>query len=130
MSKKVKNKELLCLPCNVLSCDDFCNCDDVCYDNENFASVFGLGTVAKKKRKRQCIEGNCTTTSIFNFKGEKDGIYCNKHKKDGMVDVFNKKCTQEGCKQQPTYGTEGEKATRCKTHKTPEMVDVKHSRCK
>lgn len=43
---------------------------------------------------RKCLE--CGKIPSFNYQGEKIGIYCNDHKKDGMVDVKNKKCIKCG----------------------------------
>ena len=48
---------------------------------------------------------------------------------DGMMDVKNKCCEEEGCDTRPNYGYHGEKATRCSTHHLDGMIDVVSKRC-
>ena len=38
-------------------------------------------------------------------------------------------CKNEGCKTRPTFNMEGKKAEYCFTHKTLDMIDVKHQTC-
>jgi hypothetical protein len=45
----------------------------------------------------KCIENKCDVVPNYNFKGQTTGLYCNGHKKSGMVDVKNKKCNEYGC---------------------------------
>ena len=74
--------------------------------------------------------GGCKKIPTFNIEGEKIGLYCKKHKKDGMVDVKHKTCKDVGCKTRPNYNIEGEKVgLYCATHKKDGMVDVKHKTC-
>jgi len=44
-----------------------------------------------------CKEKDCKIRPNFNIEGEK-AIYCSTHKTEGMVDVKNKRCIHEGCK--------------------------------
>jgi hypothetical protein len=77
-----------------------------------------------------CKEKECKTQPSFNIEGETKALYCSTHKKDGMVNVINKRCLIKGCKIRPTYNVEGEtKALYCSTHKLISMVDVKNKRC-
>jgi hypothetical protein len=47
-----------------------------------------------------------------------------------MIDVVNKRCIEPGgCEFGRTFGIPGGKATHCKTHKKPSMVDVVHPKC-
>ena len=43
---------------------------------------------------RYCFEYDCEKMSTFNYEGQKKGLYCSKHKKDGMIDniysIYNK----------------------------------------
>ena len=66
------------------------------------------------------------------LKGEKKGIYCAKHKLEGMVDVKNKRCAEPGCNKGPSFNMEGEeKALYCKRHGEPKgMVNVVSKRCR
>ena len=62
------------------------------------------------------------TGPSYNFAGEKR-LYCSKHKKDGMVDVYSRKCEEEGCQKQPSYNDPGNKHKRfCNAHKLDGMV--------
>ena len=45
-------------------------------------------------KHRQCAETGCYTRPAFNWKGEEKGIYCNKHKEKGMVNVDRKDVKQ------------------------------------
>jgi len=76
-----------------------------------------------------CLHDGCKTRPSYNLEGEKP-LYCATHKKEGMIDVINKKCLHEGCKTRPSYGKEGEKPLYCSTHKKEGMVDVISVKCK
>jgi len=41
-------------------------------------------------KHRQCAEQDCSTRPAFNWKGEEKGIFCNKHKEKGMINVDKK----------------------------------------
>lgn len=36
---------------------------------------------------KKCEQKGCTTQSSFNYLGKKQGIFCDDHKKEGMVNV-------------------------------------------
>ena len=62
-------------------------------------------------------------------RGGKKGRYCKVHKKEGMVNVTNKRCEEAGCTSQPVFNVEGGKRGRyCKVHKKEGMVDVTNKR--
>ena len=42
------------------------------------------------KYKKYCIIADCEKNSSFNYKDQKDPIYCNNHKLDNMINVKNK----------------------------------------
>ena len=47
-----------------------------------------------------------------------------------MIDIKNKKCIFEHCKNQPSFNFEDKpQAIYCKTHKLDNMVDIKHTKC-
>ena len=76
-----------------------------------------------------CIEPDCKKYSIFNYEGEKEGIYCFEHKKEKMIDVKNKKCII--CKKKrPNFNIEGQKPEYCFEHKKENMIDVTHKKCR
>jgi hypothetical protein len=83
-----------------------------------------------------CIHAGCKKRPVFNTEGQTKGLYCFKHKLDGMMDVINKTCIHPECKKQPSYNKDGEtKALYCATHKLDEMINVIdktciHERCK
>jgi hypothetical protein len=77
-----------------------------------------------------CIEVNCKKHPNYNIEGNKSGIYCFNHKKEGMVDVKHPKCNEINCKTRPQFNIKGEKrALYCFTHKKEEMVDITHKKC-
>eukprot|EP00122_Pirum_gemmata_P019279 Pgem_evm1s18058 len=49
--------------------------------------------------------GGCGCRPSFNFEGLSKELYCSKCKKDGMVDVTNKKC-KGGCGTYPSFNFE------------------------
>lgn len=78
-----------------------------------------------------CIEEGCETRANFNNPHEKTGLYCNRHKKAGMIDVKNPKCEISGCSKRPNFNRNGQrKPTRCVKHKEAGMIDVAHPPCK
>jgi hypothetical protein len=49
---------------------------------------------------------------------------------DTMEDIVNKRCDFLECKSQPVFGLLGSKtATKCGSHKSDDMVDVRHKKC-
>ncbi len=79
---------------------------------------------------KQCAEEGCDIKPVFNYKGEKKGLYCAEHKLNGMIDVLSKKCAEEGCELYPNYNYKGKKGLYCVEHKLDGMIDVKHPSCK
>jgi len=79
------------------------------------------------------IDGTqCKTQPIFNIEGDTRPLYCNLHKKEGMVNICEKrKCIIEGCiKKNPIYNIQGRtKGLYCIEHKTDVMVNVKSKKC-
>jgi hypothetical protein len=79
---------------------------------------------------RACLDPDCKKQPSYNVEGATTGLYCNAHKKAGMVDVISKTCLDPDCKKQPIYNVEG--ATTglyCKAHKKTGMVNVKSKTC-
>ena len=78
----------------------------------------------------KCQAKDCTVkNAVFNFEGEKKGIYCGNHKKDGMIDVKSPRCLD--CESRSSFNYEGQKkGLYCVTHKKDGMIDVKNPRCK
>lgn len=67
----------------------------------------------------------------FNYKGERNGIYCSKHKEDGMINVYAKYCEESGCGTTATFNYEGEMIAKyCTSHKKDGMINVKNKLCK
>lgn len=82
-----------------------------------------------RKRSIECRE--CSTIAVFNRKGESKGLYCSKHKADGMIDVRNYKCADPTCTVIPVFNKIGEtRGLYCADHKTNDMLNVKDSFCK
>jgi glycogen debranching enzyme len=76
-------------------------------------------------------ENKCGTTALYNYKDEKQGKYCSKHKKENMIDVISKRCKEQDCETRPSYNYKYEKTPQyCSKHKKENMIDVKNKRCK
>jgi hypothetical protein len=72
------------------------------------------------KSHRQC-EGDpkCTTVPKFNYKDEKHGLRCGKHKLKEMIDVTTVRCRHKGCGTFASYGKNGKTALYCAKHGLP-----------
>jgi len=78
-----------------------------------------------------CKDPDCKKQAIYNVEGKKNGLYCSKHKIEGMMNVVSKRCIHEKCNVRPNYNVEGEKkGLYCLKHKLEGMVDVVNKRCK
>ena len=49
----------------------------------------------------KCISKNCIKIAIFNLPNETKWLYCKEHKKENMIDIKNKSCTEPDCKTRP-----------------------------
>lgn len=78
---------------------------------------------------KHCIHYDChIKIAIYNYPGETNGIYCKKHKLNGMINVTNRKCLQ--CNTIPSFNYSNEKKPLyCKKHKLPFMVYLKKYSC-
>jgi hypothetical protein len=82
-------------------------------------------------KSRRCQSAGCTTQPSFNLPNESQGLYCSKHKQDGMIDIKNHRCQSAGCITQPAFNLPGEtKGLYCSKHKQVGMIDVRSRRCK
>ena len=62
----------------------------------------------------RCLD--CESQPSFNYEGQKKGLYCATHKKDGMINVVNPRCLD--CKLLPSFNYKGQKkGLYCATHK-------------
>ena len=64
----------------------------------------------------RCLDCESLSPS-FNYEGQKKGLYCATHKKNGMIDVKNPRCLD--CELlSPSFNYEGQKkGLYCATHK-------------
>ena len=46
--------------------------------------------------QKQCALQACSIQHRFGVAGSKIGVHCKEHAKNGMVDVGNKNCAQQG----------------------------------
>jgi hypothetical protein len=80
---------------------------------------------------KKCIHEGCKTRGHFNKEGETSGLYCSKHKLEGMIDIKSKKCIHEGCRTQPHFNKEGETSgLYCSKHKLEGMINIIDKTCK
>jgi len=80
-----------------------------------------------------CIEDGCTKQANYNLDEETALLYCTSHKKEGMVDIKNRKnrCIEPGCKTRACFNEKGTKIGQyCVKHKQDGMIDVKCVRCR
>jgi hypothetical protein len=74
-----------------------------------------------------CIEDDCKSQAIYNYKGLKPK-YCFNHIKENMINVKNKKCID--CNEIiPSYNKPGLKPLYCFNCKKNDMVDVRSKKC-
>jgi hypothetical protein len=79
----------------------------------------------------KCIEENCNTRGTFNYLNEIKPIYCEIHKKIGMINVRSKKCKEFNCKKQPAFNLPNKKSgIYCNEHKKVGMINMISKRCK
>jgi hypothetical protein len=70
------------------------------------------------------------TTHAYNYPGETRGIYCVKHKKDGMINVVSKTCEFTNCITRPTFNyPEETRGIYCVKHKKDGMINVADKKC-
>ena len=78
--------------------------------------------------RQMCKEDGCTTIPIFNVSDESKGLYCAKHKKDGMINVKSPTCLE--CNTRPCFNKEGQpNGLYCLAHKKQDMVNVIDKKC-
>ena len=77
----------------------------------------------------KCDAPGCTKKKLYAPVLGQPSRYCGVHSPLDWVDVVNKRCGQDGCMKQPSYGLPGGKAIRCAAHLSPCMVDVHNKKC-
>lgn len=82
-----------------------------------------------------CIVENCykkgsdskeRKRASFNYRGEKIRLYCDEHKKPGMINLERPLCKKTGCPNQMHWGYMFQKRKFCKEHKDSNMYDEDH----
>ena len=76
-----------------------------------------------------CEATDCNKNAYFNNQNEKTGRFCSSHKEPDMINVKDKRCSQDGCCQRPSFNILGKKPLYCGTHKLSEMVNVMTKFC-
>jgi predicted nucleic acid-binding OB-fold protein len=72
---------------------------------------------------KKCLK--CHKRPFFNFKNEKNPIYCNIHKLKNMIDIKNKTCIYSDCMIRASFNFENEKKPiYCNIHKLHKMINV------
>jgi hypothetical protein len=92
----------------------------------------GMVNITSKKCAGKLEDGKpCTKQPCFGVDGTKIGVYCGDHKHllPGAVNIRDRTCNFPGCHTQPFFGhPEDERATRCSSHKTEGMVNIRETR--
>jgi hypothetical protein len=111
-------------------------CDfETCRKFANYGEYYGKPLRCKEHKgdfklvSQLCHEGNCKTSSSYNYEGLKS-MFCFEHKKENMILVRGKFCIHNGCKCLPNYNFSKEKlALYCGKHKLDTMVNVTSKKC-
>ena len=75
--------------------------------------------------KYKCKENNCNIQPAYNYDNNLKGLYCNKHKKDNMINVIGPHCLYQNCKTRPIYNfSDNNKGIYCKKHKQEGMLNI------
>jgi hypothetical protein len=84
-------------------------------------------------KDRRCSQLSCMKIPLYNYDGEKKGLFCCAHKKVGMINVRTRKCIHPGCRVVPNFNLEGEvRGIYCFQHRQEGMVNVSmklHVKC-
>jgi hypothetical protein len=79
---------------------------------------------------KKCSLAGCNKTALYNYEGEKNGIFCREHKLADMINVRRKTCKESGCNKAPSFNYKGSgSAIFCKEHKKEGMVNVTKKLC-
>lgn len=73
-----------------------------------------------------CLEQDCGKRAKYGYNGKKE--YCAEHA-DWDMRNGGRICTESGCKSGLVYGFEGERATKCSSHKLPGMRNLSSRKC-
>ena len=81
-----------------------------------------------------CAVDGCSVSAYYNHSGKTCGQFCATHKLEGMINVKDKRCANQGCGQRPSFNILGGKPLYCGSHQTDGMVNVmtkfcEHSGC-
>ena len=80
-------------------------------------------------RNKSCNFQDCVKQPSFNYDSIKLGLFCAKHKLDGMVNVIDKRCKYKDCTTIPSYNFKNENPLYCSKHKLGGMINVKTKVC-
>jgi hypothetical protein len=107
---------------------------ETCREQASYGCCYGKPLQCKKHKQSDyklvsqlCQEDNCNIFSCFNFENEAKPLYCNEHKKEGMIDIKNKSknCIQLNCNTRASYNYANQKkGIYCIKHKLENMVNV------
>jgi hypothetical protein len=88
-------------------------------------AIKGMVNVLDKRKCEKCNDKR----PMYNWAGEIKGRFCMKDKEIGMINIFAKKCEQ--CPKNPIFNKpEFKNGLRCIEHKSDDMIDIRHKRCK
>jgi hypothetical protein len=76
----------------------------------------------------KCMFTDCLTHPAYNYEGIKKGIYCNLHKKDGMINVVSPTCKTPNCTTQAHYYNGY--CLRCHVHLFPDEPNSRNYKTK
>lgn len=95
-----------------------------------FCAAHKLDGMVDVVKPRCREEGGCSHRPSFGWPFDRLPTYCSAHKRLGMVDVANPRCGHQHCGRRPSFGIDGQRASRCSSHRLEGMVDVVKARCR
>lgn len=101
------------------------------FDKKNIVNIKNImGRTKNTTAHRTCAEENCYTYPNYNHEESNKGLFCSKHKHDGMINVNIKYCCYDGCKRKATHNYFGESPECCSDHCDEGMINVISKKCK
>lgn len=109
---------------------------DGCALSASYGEKAGVDQYCKKHRPggfvlnaRTCASETCTRQPCYGPEGGGTYTHCALHKPDGYVDTRNKRCVEDGCTKNRSFGVKGGERLWCLEHKTDECINLVKTTC-
>ena len=88
-----------------------------------------VNVVLPRNTGMPCHFEGCKKQLSHGYASDKKALSCNLHKKEGMINVYAKRCEYNDCWRKPHFALPGKYAVHCSEHKCEGEIDVVHPRC-